>query len=72
MNASMELIKVLVTHGADLAALDGVGKTCTDLAKLYHRQEAKDYFDEVQKFRLEKSVATADAVTAITRYTKEV
>ncbi|XP_033165850.1 poly [ADP-ribose] polymerase tankyrase [Drosophila mauritiana] len=63
MDASMELIKVLVTHGADLAAVDGVGKTCADLAKLYHRQEAKDYFDEVQKFRLQKSVATADAVT---------
>ncbi|XP_002095922.3 serine/threonine-protein phosphatase 6 regulatory ankyrin repeat subunit A [Drosophila yakuba] len=62
MNASMELIKVLVTHGADLATLDGVGNTCTDLAKLYHRQDAKDYFDKVQKFRLEKSDATADAV----------
>ncbi|XP_017119512.1 serine/threonine-protein phosphatase 6 regulatory ankyrin repeat subunit B isoform X1 [Drosophila elegans] len=63
MNASLELIKVLVTHGADLAALDGVGKSCTDLAKLYRRQEAEDYFDKVQKFRLQKSVATADAVT---------
>ncbi|KAH8354542.1 hypothetical protein KR084_000907, partial [Drosophila pseudotakahashii] len=63
MNASMELIKVLVTHGADLAALDAVGKSCADLAKLFRRQEATDYFDKVQKFRLEKSVATADAVT---------
>ncbi|XP_001978797.3 tankyrase [Drosophila erecta] len=63
MNAGMELIKVLVTHGADLEAVDGVGKTCTDLAKLYHRQDAKDYFDKVQKFRLGKSVATSDAGT---------
>ncbi|XP_037730254.1 ankyrin repeat and protein kinase domain-containing protein 1 [Drosophila subpulchrella] len=63
MDASMELIKVLVTHGADLAALDAVGKSCTDLAKLYRRQEVKDYFDKVQKFRLEKSAATADAMT---------
>ncbi|XP_017057004.2 LOW QUALITY PROTEIN: ankyrin-2 [Drosophila ficusphila] len=74
MNAGLELIKVLVTHGADLAALDGVGQSCTDLAKLYRRQEAADYFDKVQKFRLEKSVATADAMegtTAISRHTKE-
>ncbi|XP_017081643.1 ankyrin repeat and protein kinase domain-containing protein 1 isoform X1 [Drosophila eugracilis] len=54
MNASIKLIKVLVTHGADLAALDDFGKTCSELAKLYRRHEAKDYFDNVEKCRLEK------------------
>ncbi|KAH8369414.1 hypothetical protein KR009_010310, partial [Drosophila setifemur] len=62
MDASLDLIKLLVTHGADLAAVDGVGNSSNDLAKLYHRQEAVDYFYNVQKFRLEKSAATADAV----------
>ncbi|EDW37936.1 GL12333 [Drosophila persimilis] len=61
MDAGLELIKLLVTHGADLAALDGVGKSCSDLAKLYRREEARDYFDKVQKFRLEKAAATAEA-----------
>ncbi|XP_068152551.1 fibronectin type 3 and ankyrin repeat domains 1 protein [Drosophila tropicalis] len=61
MDASLELIKLLVTHGADLAAVDGVGKNCSDLAKLYRRDQALDYFDKVQKFRLEKAAATADA-----------
>ncbi|EDV42850.1 uncharacterized protein Dana_GF16821, isoform A [Drosophila ananassae] len=64
MDADLELIKLLVTHGADLAALDGVGNSCIDLAKLYHRPEAEDYFERVLKFRLEKTAAaTADAVT---------
>ncbi|SPP88307.1 blast:Fibronectin type 3 and ankyrin repeat domains protein 1 [Drosophila guanche] len=62
MDAGLELIKLLVTHGADLAAVDGVGKSCSDLAKLYRRQEARDYFDKVQKFRLAKAAATAAAV----------
>ncbi|KAH8295037.1 hypothetical protein KR018_006289 [Drosophila ironensis] len=55
MDASLDLIKLLVTHGADLAALDGVGNSCIDLAKLYRRKDEVDYFDRVLQFRLEKA-----------------
>ncbi|KAM8706904.1 hypothetical protein ACLKA7_011066 [Drosophila subpalustris] len=57
MDASLEIIKLLVTHGADLSAVDGMGKSCSDLAKLYRRGLAGDYFDKVHTFRLEKAVA---------------
>jgi len=57
MDASLELIKLLVTHGADLLAVDGMGKTCSDLAKLYRRERARDYFDKVHTFRQEKAAA---------------
>ncbi|XP_017844730.1 ankyrin-1 [Drosophila busckii] len=56
MNASLELIKLLVTHGADLLALDGVGKSCSDLAKLYRRAQAQDYLDKVHKFRQQQAL----------------
>ncbi|KAH8310961.1 hypothetical protein KR044_003591 [Drosophila immigrans] len=55
MDASLELIKLLVTHGANLLAVDGLGKSCSDLAKLYRRQQAGDYFDKVHTFRQEKA-----------------
>ncbi|XP_062125291.1 ankyrin repeat and SOCS box protein 13 isoform X1 [Drosophila sulfurigaster albostrigata] len=59
MDASLELIKLLVTHGANLLAVDGLGKSCSDLAKLYRRQQAGDYFDKVHTFRLEKAAKAA-------------
>ncbi|XP_064550747.1 ankyrin repeat and SOCS box protein 13 [Drosophila montana] len=59
MDASLELIKLLVTHGADLTARDALGKSCSDLAKLYRRQQAGDYFDKVHRFREEKAAAMA-------------
>ncbi|XP_051863955.1 ankyrin repeat and protein kinase domain-containing protein 1 isoform X2 [Drosophila albomicans] len=61
MDASLELIKLLVTHGANLLAVDGLGKSCSDLAKLYRRQQAGDYFDKVHTFRLEKAAKAAKA-----------
>ncbi|XP_043071159.1 ankyrin repeat and SOCS box protein 13 [Drosophila grimshawi] len=61
MDAGLELIKLLVTHGADLSALDGLGKSCSGLAKLYRRQQARDYFDKVHTFRQEKAAAAAAA-----------
>ncbi|KAH8408024.1 hypothetical protein KR222_011226, partial [Zaprionus bogoriensis] len=51
MDSSSELIKLLITHGADLGALDAFGKSCSDLARLYGRAQAADYFDKVHKFR---------------------
>lgn len=57
MDAGLELIKLLVTHGAELGARDGLGKSCCDLAKLYRRQQATDYFDKVHEFRQEQAKA---------------
>lgn len=54
MDASLELIKLLVTHGAELEARDALGKTCHDLARLYRRHAVADYFEKVQRFRLAK------------------
>ncbi|XP_017954165.2 ankyrin-1 isoform X1 [Drosophila navojoa] len=58
MDAGLELIKLLVTHGAKLGARDGLGKSCCDLARLYRRQQATDYFDKVHEFRQEQAKAT--------------
>ncbi|XP_030370417.1 fibronectin type 3 and ankyrin repeat domains protein 1 [Scaptodrosophila lebanonensis] len=58
MNADLELVKLLVTHGADLAAIDDLGKNCCDLARLYKRTEAGDYFEKVHTFRQMKLKVT--------------
>lgn len=54
MDASLELIKLLVTHGAELEARDALGKTCYDLARLYGRNAVADYFEKVRRFRRAK------------------
>lgn len=54
MDASLELIKLLVTHGAELEARDALGKSCRDLARLYRRTEVADYFEKLHRFRLAK------------------
>ncbi|KAH8248100.1 hypothetical protein KR038_000492, partial [Drosophila bunnanda] len=64
MDSNLEIIKVLVTHGADLTALDGVGKSCSELAKLYRRQQVADYFENVLKCRQSKSIIPGSAAEA--------
>lgn len=61
MDASLELIKLLVTHGAELEARDALGKSCSDLARLYRRIEAADYFEKLRRFRLAKMQPQAAA-----------
>ena len=51
MNSDVNILKLLVTSGADTKAVDFCGQTCVDLARLYKNTEAANYFSTSQKLK---------------------
>ncbi|XP_037943746.1 fibronectin type 3 and ankyrin repeat domains protein 1-like [Teleopsis dalmanni] len=49
MEANLNVLKLLVTSGADMNTRDMFGQTCVDLARLYNNEIAKEYFKNNKK-----------------------